>query len=144
LGTYVNQTAFQDAKKFQPSIVIIMFGTNDANPIITPNPNSESFVAGYVNLAAEFQSLSTKPKIYLVKPPPIFSNQSGSNAEYFRDIIIPNIEKAANQTNLPVINVYSALANHPDFFPDGVHPNSEGAKLIAKEVYKTIILQNPS
>jgi hypothetical protein len=74
-------------------------------------------VAGYVKLAGEFQSLSTKPKIYIVKSPPIFSNQASSKAEYFRYTISPNSEKAANQTNLPVINVYSALAKHPDFFP---------------------------
>lgn len=28
---YMNESAFQDAKKFQPDIVIIMLGTNDAN-----------------------------------------------------------------------------------------------------------------
>lgn len=137
---YMNESAFQDAKEFQPHIVIIMLGTNDANPLI--RQNNESFVADYVKLIAEFQALSSKPKIWIVKPPPVFSNGTGPNAEYFTDNVIPSIEQVANETNLPIINLYSTLANNSDFFPDGVHPNSEGAILIAKEIFKAITSQN--
>jgi lysophospholipase L1-like esterase len=139
---YINSSAFQEAKEFQPNIVIIMLGTNDANPLI--RPNNGSFVNDYIKLVEEFQALSSNPKIYLVKPPPIFSNGTTPSAEYFRDNIIPTIEQAANQTNLPIIDVYSALANYSKFFHDGVHPDEQGAILIADEIYKAIILQNPS
>ena len=61
--------------------------------------------------------------------------------EYFKRSLIPCIKEAANQTNFPIIDVYSALANYSDYFPDGVHPNNEGAKLIANEIYKAIIAQ---
>jgi acyl-CoA thioesterase-1 len=138
---YMNEIAFQDAKEFKPDIVIIMLGTNDANPLITPN--NGSFVEGYEKLVAEFQSLSTKPQIYLVKPPPVLTHGTGPNAEYFVSTLIPRIEQVANRTNLPIIDVYSALVNNADFFPDGVHPNGEGAKLIANEIYKAVTLQNP-
>ena len=40
--------------------------------------------------------------------------------------------------NLPVIDVYTAFGEHSDYFVDGVHPNSQGAALIASEVYKAI------
>ena len=139
---YINSSAFQEAKEFQPNIVIIMLGTNDANPLI--RPNNGSFVNDYIKLVEEFQALSSNPKIYLVKPPPIFSNGTTPSAEYFRDNVIPTIEQAANQTNLPIIDVYSALANYSKFFHDGVHPDEQGAILIADEIYKAIILQNPS
>jgi acyl-CoA thioesterase-1 len=69
---YINNSAFQEAKEFQPNIVIIMLGTNDANPTI--RQVNGSFANDYVKLVEEFQALSSKPKIYLVKPPPIFSN----------------------------------------------------------------------
>ena len=139
---YLNTTAFQEAKDFQPNIVIIMLGTNDANQLI--RPNNESFVDDYIKLVTEFQKLSTKPTIYLVKPPPIFSNGTVPSAEYFRDNVIPTIEQAANQTNLPIIDVYSALANSSKVFPDGVHPNSQGAILVANVVYKAITQPNTS
>jgi acyl-CoA thioesterase-1 len=138
---YINSSAFQEAKEFQPNIVIIMLGTNDANPLI--RPNNGSFVNDYVKLVEEFQALSSKPYIYLVKPPPIFSNGTTPSAEYFRDNVIPTIEQVANLTNLPIIDVYSALANYSEFFRDGVHPDEQGAILIANEIYKAIILLNP-
>jgi acyl-CoA thioesterase I len=102
-----------------------------------------SFVNDYVKLVEEFQALSSKPKIYLAKPPPIFSIGTTPSAEYFRDNVIPTIEQVANQTHLPIIDVYSTLANYSEFFRDGVHPNEQGAILIANEIYKAIILQNP-
>ena len=138
---YINNSAFQEAKEFQPNIVIIMLGTNDANPLI--RPNNGSFVNDYVKLVEEFQVLSSKPNIYLVKPPPIFCNGTTPSAEYFRDNVIPTIEQVANQTNLPIIDVYSALANYSEFFRDGVHPDEQGAILIANEIYKAILLLNP-
>jgi acyl-CoA thioesterase-1 len=74
-----------------------------------------------------------------VLPPPIFSNQSGKiSPEYFKLTIIPDIEQAAEETNLPTIDVYSALASHADYFPDGVHPDRAGAKAIAETIYKAI------
>ena len=139
---YMNESVFQDAKEFQPTIVIIMLGTNDANPLISPD--NVSFVEDYVKLVGAFQALSTKPKIYLVKPPPVFSNGTGLSPEYFVSNVIPSIEEVANEINLPIINVYSALVNSSDFFPDGVHPDGEGAKLIANEIYKAITSQTPS
>jgi lysophospholipase L1-like esterase len=57
---------------------------------------------------------------------------------YFTNTIIPDIRQAANQTNLPTINVYSALEAHPNYFPDGLHPNRSGAELIANEIYNSI------
>ncbi|MGD0203471.1 MAG: GDSL-type esterase/lipase family protein [Candidatus Bathyarchaeia archaeon] len=134
---YMNTSAFQNATEFQPNIVIIMLGTNDAHPVL--EQYNGSFVDDYVKLVAAFQALVSKPKIWIVLPPPVFNNESGISPQYFRLTVIPGIEQAANETHLPVINVYSVLANYSDCFPDGVHPNSEGSKLIANEIYKAII-----
>ncbi len=137
-GAYMEQRAFQRAKKSQPNIVIIMLGTNDANPFLYLNLSKATFVEGYMKLIAEFQALSPKPKIYLVKPPPVFNEDTGTDARYFRDIVIGGVEQVAAKTNLPVVDVYSALANQSAFFADGVHPDGEGAKLIANVIYAAI------
>jgi acyl-CoA thioesterase I len=139
---YMNESAFQEAKEFQPNIVIIMLGTNDADP--RNIPSNGSFVIDYVKLAAEFQALSSKPEIFIVKPPPVFSNGTGLNVEYFRSNVIPSIALVAKQTDFVIIDVYSALANSYDLFPDGVHPDSEGAMMIANEIYQVITLKNTS
>jgi acyl-CoA thioesterase I len=140
---YMNTSVFQSALEFQPNIVIIMLGTNDAQPSV--HQYNTSFVDDYKKLVYAFQALASKPKTWIVLPPPIFSNQSGKiSPEYFKLTVIPSIEQAANETNLPIINVYSALASYSNYFPDGVHPNSAGAKLIANEIYKAIASQNTS
>ena len=96
----------------------------------------------YVKLVSAFQALASKPKIWVALPPPIFSNQSGKlDSEYFASTVITGIKQAAKETNLPIIDVYSALVNYPYYFPDGEHPNSAAAKLIANEIYMTITLQ---
>lgn len=134
---YMNTNAFQNALEFQPDIVIIMLGTNDAQPSL--HQYNTSFVEDYVKLVAAFQELSSEPKIWIVLPPPIFSDQGGKmNPEYFKNTIIPLIEQVANETDLPLIDVYSALASYSGYFPDGVHPDVEGAKLIADEIYKEL------
>lgn len=136
ISPYMQQSEFQRAKHFQPNIVIIMLGTNDANAIITPN--NGSFVSSYVKLVEEFQALSTQPKIWLVKPPPVFSNGTTPSAELLNSHILPGIEQVALQTNSPIIDVYSAVSNSSQFFPDGVHPDPDGSKLIANEIYRAI------
>jgi lysophospholipase L1-like esterase len=138
---YMNTSVFQSVLEFQPNVVIIMLGTNDAQPSL--EPYNASFVGDYVRLVNAFQVLTSKPKIWAVLPPPIFSNQSGRiSPEYFKLTVIPCIEQATNETNLPIINVYSALVNYSGYFPDGEHPDSSGAKLIADEIYRVISAQN--
>jgi acyl-CoA thioesterase-1 len=134
--SYMDEEVFQVAKQSQPNIVIIMLGTNDALPRFHIYNNY--FVDDYLTLIREFQTLQTKPQVWLVLPPPIWNNGTGLNTEFYDQHVIPNIREVANKTGLPTINLYSALTNRPDCFPDGVHPNSEGSQLIAQEVYKAL------
>jgi acyl-CoA thioesterase I len=134
---YMNTSVFQSILEFQPNIVIIMLGTNDAQPNL--EQFNDSFVGDYVKMVSAFQKLASKPKIWVALPPPIFSNQSGKlDSKYFAFTILTGIKQVAKETNLPFIDVYSVLANYPNFFPDGEHPNSAAAKLIANKIYETI------
>ena len=134
---YINESIFQDAKDFKPNIVIIMLGTNDANPAL--KLNTSSFVTNYAQLIHDFQKLDSKPRLWIVKPPPIFNNGTGLSTENFNAYIVPAIEQVASQTNLPLIDVYNPLLNNPEYFKDGVHLNSEGSQVVANIIYKAII-----
>ncbi len=139
---YMNTTVFQEALDFQPDIVIIMLGTNDAQ--LSLHPYNASFVGDYVKIITAFQALKSKPEIWVVLPPPIFSDQGGKiSPEYFKTTIIPDIEQAANLTGCPTIDVYSALYGHPEYSTDGVHINASGAKIIADEVYNVFLQNQP-
>ena len=133
---YLNQTAFQEAKQFLPNIVVIMLGTNDARTNIYQY--SENFEADYKQLISEAQDFTSKPKIFLAIPPPIFNNTLSLSSINLVQGVIPHIERVARELGVQTINIYGDLVNHPEYFPDGVHPNSEGAKLIAVTVYKAI------
>lgn len=133
---YIFQPEFQDAKDFEPDIVFIMLGTND--DLMGLHQYNESFENDYTTLITQFQQLESKPDIWIMKSPPIFSNSSDLSPTYLTDTIIPKTVDLASKMNLPIIDVYSAFGNHTDYFKDGVHPNSQGAALIAAEVYNTV------
>ena len=138
---YMNTSRHRNALEFAPNIVIIMLGTNDAQPSLFRY--NTSFVGDYLKLIQTFQMLPSKPKILLVLPPPIFSNRSGTiSPDYFNFTVIPLIEQTANETRLPLVNVYSVLTGYSDYFPDGVHPNTTGAQIIAEKIYMAVISQN--
>ena len=139
---YMETEEFQKALDFQPNIVIIMLGTNDAQPNL--KHNNATLTEDYVKMIKAFQALSSKPEIWIALPPPIYSNQTSPiDAQYFTQTVIPCIRQAANQTGLPTIDVYSALLGHQDCFKeDGIHVNNAGAEIIANLVYRTITGKN--
>ena len=128
---------FQEALDFQPDIVILMMGTNDAQPSL--HQFNTTFVSDYMQMVDAFQSLESNPKIWIVLPPPIFGTKGGTiSPEYYAQTIIPLIKEVANQAHLPTVDVYSALSDASNHFPDGLHPDVEGGKLIAAEIYASI------
>jgi lysophospholipase L1-like esterase len=129
---YINQPECQKAEEFQPDIVVIMLGTNDANPNLTQY--NDTFEDDYSKLVSSFQELESNPQIWVVKSPPIQNNSFDLSAPILTEDVIPHIENVANNLDLPTIDVYSALDNHPDYFTDGVHPDGDGATLIASTV----------
>jgi lysophospholipase L1-like esterase len=132
----MNQTAFKKAEEFDPEIVVIMLGTNDANPEIAHS--EDNFEADYAQLVASFEGLEGDQQIWVVKSPPIFSDNSNYNNTYLSHTVLPQIDDLANQLNLPTVDVYSAFGTHSDYFMDGVHPNADGAALIASNICDAI------
>jgi lysophospholipase L1-like esterase len=133
---YMNQSAFRRAKVFQPSIVVVMLGTNDARE--TPWGLDENFQADYKELISEYKRLEGNPEIWLVTPPPIFENDLNLNNTHLEQKIIPSIEHVANELDLPTVDVNTALTDYPEYFMDGVHPSTDGATLIASEINQAI------
>jgi acyl-CoA thioesterase-1 len=136
--SYRNQATFRESMDFEPDVVVIMLGTNDARMYQHP----ASFASDYAQLVSEYQALGCDPTVFLVKPPPIYKNELELSGTNLQEGIIPNIEQVANELSLSTIDVNSALTNHPEFFDDGVHPNSDGAMAIADEIWDAIALGN--
>jgi acyl-CoA thioesterase I len=131
---YLNQTTCQNALNFSPSIVVIMLGTNDAYLSWQQRSN---FTSDYKTLIALFQALPSKPEIFIAVPPPVFNNTMGLNATIV-DSVIPLVKQTANDIGLQIIDVHTPLINHPEDFKDGVHPNSQGTKIVATTIFNSI------
>jgi lysophospholipase L1-like esterase len=133
---YLYEPRFSAAKLFLPDIVVILLGTNDART--DTYQSIGEFVADYKQLIGEVQALENKQIIYLVKPPPIFENELSLSNDNLVGGVIPRIEQVANDLGLPLIDAYTPLVGHPEYFVDGVHPNYDGASIIANQVYQAL------
>ena len=134
-GSYMYSSAFKGAKDFRPNVTIIMLGTNDAN--LSLHEYQGSLIEDYLILIREFEALLSKPKIWVVKPPPIFSEDVWLSGKSMDRIVVPALEQVSKRSRLPLIDVYSALCDER-YFIDGVHPNENGARLIAEVICKAI------
>jgi lysophospholipase L1-like esterase len=134
---YVNQSQFQKAQDFKPDIVVIMLGTNDANPAIAYSESN--FEHDFTRIIDAFQHLQSNPEIIVVDSPPIFATNTPYNNSYLVDSVIPKVDSLADQMNLPTVDMYRAFGNHSDYFMDGIHPNSDGSSLIASTMYDALI-----
>lgn len=132
---YLNQTTAQAAQKFEPNIVVIMLGTNDA---YLNQQQRSNFTSDYKTLISSFQALSSKPKIFIVIPPPVYDNEFELHGTVIENDVIPLIRQTASNMNLSIIDAHTALLNHPEYFQDGVHPNTQGSKVIATQIFNAI------
>jgi lysophospholipase L1-like esterase len=139
---YVNQTECLRSKVFQPAIVIIMLGTNDAKTNI--HHSIGNFSTDYKKLISEYQALPSSPEIWLVTPPPILENELDLKDLHLDLEIIPQIQQVANELDLPTIDVNTALAASTEYFFDGVHPNNVGAACIAATISQAITFNSDS
>jgi acyl-CoA thioesterase-1 len=133
---YMNQPVFTQAKEYSPNIVIILLGTNDAIPAYQQYLGN--FSRDLKELITAFQELDSKPKIYIVVPPPIFNDSLGPTSNQLTQEVIPKIRQVANETGLPLIDFYAEFDSNPEYSSDGVHLTFEGSQFIATKIYQAI------
>jgi alpha-L-fucosidase 2 len=137
---YMNQSAFYNAQRFNPDIVVIMLGTNDA---FLSEQQRTNFIQDYKALVSSFQTLPSSPVIYIAVPPPVFNNSMGLPPDVLDSQVIPMVNQTATELNLPTIDVHTPLLdNSQDFSKDGVHPDNEASQEIASQVYAAIAYRN--
>jgi lysophospholipase L1-like esterase len=65
---------------------------------------------------------------------PVYQDRWGINEKTVIQGVIPVIKKVAKDKKLPVIDLHQALSGKPKMFPDKIHPNAAGAKLMAETI----------
>jgi lysophospholipase L1-like esterase len=133
---YQRQDAFASALAFRPNVVVIMLGTNDSKP--QNWKFKANFTADYVDLIGKFNALASAPRIFLCLPVPCFGAGNYGINEAAIDEELPLIHRLAESQHLDVIDMQTPFAGQDAMVPDRVHPNNDGAALMAGTVYKAL------
>lgn len=131
--SYRRQPAYAAALEFAPDIVVIGLGTNDSKPWNWRH--REDFVRDYVTLIRQLRALPSSPRIWICRPMPAWPPSNwGISPEIIAHELPPLIARIAAEEKTGLIDLHTPLREHPDFAPDTVHPNANGAAVIARTV----------
>ncbi len=136
---YFEQEEFRQAMEFAGDIVVIHLGVNDTDPRNWPHFQDE-FVGDYLALIDSLRSVNPKARFLIARMTPIGSTHSRfiSGTKTWHGQIQKEIETVADVAGAELIDFYEPLYRYPWMFPDAVHPNAEGAGILAKTVYQGI------
>lgn len=136
---YILQPEFRQALDFRPDWVVIHLGLNDTDPRNWPDWKEE-FIPNYRALIDSFLVVNPDARILICKMTPIFDRHSRfqSGTRDWHAQIQEAIEKVAWGAQAQLVDLYTPLHSRPDLFPDALHPNPEGAKILARTVYSAL------
>ena len=138
---YWAELAYKEAIEYNPDIVIIKLGTNDSK--FHNWAYRDQFISDYTEMIKSFQMLPANPEVYICFPVPLYLARSDINDSVITEHVIPRIDSISDISSVPMINLYAPLSNLPQHFPDGIHPNADGARIIAQTVAKSLAGSNP-
>ncbi len=136
---YTQLPEFRQAMDFKADLVVIHLGLNDTDPRNWPNYGDE-FIGDYRALIDSFRVANPKAKIWICLMTPIFHRHSRfqSGTRDWHEAIQKTIRQIAATADVGLIDLHTPLYNHPELFPDALHPNAEGAAILARTVCSAI------
>lgn len=130
---------YSQALEFVPDIAVIHLGLNDTDPRNWPNFRDE-FFGNYVELIDTLKKLNPSVDVYVCRMSPIFHwhrrFKSGTRDWYWQ--IQDEISAVAEYSDCEIVDLSRYLYSRPDLMPDALHPNPQGAAIIAGQVYAAI------
>ena len=136
---YINQQAWRDALAFAPDKAIIHLGLNDTDPRNWPNYRDE-FIPNYLAIIDSLRAANPKVEVWVCRMTPIFHGHRRfkSGTRDWHAQIQEAIEEVARLAEVNLIDLHEPLYHRPDLFADALHPNAEGAEILAETVYSAM------
>jgi sialate O-acetylesterase len=136
---YYKTNAFISMLSFVPDVAIIHLGLNDTDPRDWPNYGDE-YMSDYSWLIDTIRKINPAVKIFVCSLSPIFQDhpqfKSGTRDWYWQIQQQILLIAKANKTGL--IDFNKPLYSRPELLPDNLHPNVEGAAILAKTGYQKL------
>lgn len=134
--TYWKCNEFANVFAVHPNVITIKLGTNDSKP---GNWNAERFKNDYQSLIDTFQTIQPQPQIYLCLPIPEYAHsRMRIDGDVIRQEVLPIVRSLAEDNDLPLIDLNTPFIGLDTLVPDGVHPEAEGAAIIAQIIAEEI------
>jgi len=129
------------ALDLDPSVAIIMLGTNDS---ADPSWNADSYHAQLEALGDEITQASTRNvQIVLMAPPCTFFSKDNVWHRDPTNSLIGNeirsiVKQVAADKGTRYLDLFAFTENHPEWFPDELHPDETGNQAIADYIYEQV------
>ncbi|SDR65423.1 Acetyl esterase/lipase [Polaribacter sp. KT25b] len=150
---YFKKEEYKNSLKFTPDVVLIMFGTNDANAKWCLDENrktefkgtyQEEFKSQYIKLINAYKRKNENAEIYVLTPLPIYEHKKSRDPkvkeriEHLYDWVIPTIREVAEKENVELLDVNKLMKKAYKYTVDGVHLTEKGYEVLAKKIAKKI------
>jgi acyl-CoA thioesterase-1 len=135
--SYWDSPMFQAAKDFQPDIVTIMLGTNDAHPDYWPEYEAW-YVDDYLDMIAAFEGLDSSPRV-IVLGLPYLKPGGRYDGVVALDALLPGVAETAGVDFVEIWDVQLASGlSERELMKDPIHPSAASHTIIAETVYPVV------
>lgn len=136
---YMQQDEYHRAIDFAGDIVVIHLGINDTDPRDWPDYR-DFFVKDYIALIDSFRVANPEARIMIARLTPIADRHPRflSGTRDWHGEIQLAIENVARYARVQLIDFHKPLYPYPFMLTDAVHPDPEGAFVLAQTVYSAI------
>jgi len=135
---YNRLEAYEEALAFRPDIVLIKLGTNDSKGI--NRAFFGEFKSDYRQLIDSFRYVNPDARIIILVPVPAFiADETGGITQTVISRIIPMIEETAYEAGCEILDLHHLFLDQEELFPDKIHPNREGATLMALRIQEALL-----
>lgn len=133
---YMKLPEFRAALDFKPDIAVIHLGINDTDPRNWPEYGDE-FITDYLALIDSLKSVNPDVRVIIAQLTPIAAkhHRFNSGTRLWRDMIQDAIADVASITQSELIDFNVPLRDRMNLLPDAIHPNAEGATILAETVF---------
>lgn len=132
---YTREKLYRQSMEFQPDIILLMLGTNDAKP---QNWLDAGAYTGHIrNYVEAYRMLPSNPVVWLLTPPPAWENPFSIAPATVLDAQ-QAVREYAEAEDVPLFDTSPVFEGRPDLFQDGIHPNKAGAFALAQTIYETM------